>query len=690
MNSYISERDKPLILVVDDELVGRLYIEKALQREGYDVVLAENGQQAIEVVAEQEPDMVIMDVMMPLMGGYEACRVIRKGENEIHIPILMLTGLDDVESVEESFSAGATDFVVKPVNLPIFKQRVGYGITAYKADVVLHKQKQRLRQAQIIARMGYWDWDIESNATYWSDEVYKILSVPVDENKCSYYAFLEKIHPDDRENVKQAVKNSLKNGTPYSVEHRVTRGDGELQVVSQHAELVKDSSGKVIRMSGIIQDVTEKYLAQEKLHYLAYYDSLTKLPNRVMFRDRLGQALASSREVALLVVDLDRFKNINDSLGHDIGDEFLVVIARELEEAVGASGLLGRLGGSKFSFLLKNGEIDTAIECANEILNTLSKAFDIKGHELICTGSIGITISSADSREIEVLIRQADQAMYEAKSNGGNSCVLYNARMQSRAYKMLTIERELRKAVLADELVLYYQPKCSVESGKIKGMEALIRWRHPEKGLVPPNDFIFVAEETGLIVPIGKWVLEEACKQIAKWHQQGFNELTVSVNVSVRQFHHKNFFDEVMEAVKMAGIVPRYLDLEITESCTMNDFKKAAILLERFREKGISISMDDFGTGFSSLSFLQKLPLDTLKVDRAFIKDIGANGANGELAKLIIAVAKELKLSVVAEGIETQEHMDFLKECGCDEFQGYLMSPPVPSEQFEALLINNK
>jgi len=694
VNSHIIKRDRPLILVVDDELVGRIYIEKALQDEGFDVITAENGQQAVELVARHMPDMVIMDVVMPVVDGYAACRAIRENENEIQVPVLMLTGLDDVESVEKSFAAGATDFVVKPVNLPIFRQRVRYGLATHEADLAFYKQQQRLRHAQVIARMGYWDWDIKNDFVYWSDEVYKILSVPTDSLQNSYEALIAIAHPDDRKKVQLAINQSIEKGLAYSVEHRVIRDDKQLQVLYQNAELIKDDAGNIVRMLGIVQDVTQKHLSQKKIRYLAYYDSLTDLPNRILFCDRLKQAieLANQRKdnVAIFMIDLDRFNNINASLGHDIGDEFLTTISKSLKEVIGKTGQLGKISGVKFGLFIEGDtSVESLVNVADSLLSALSKTYEVKGNELVCTGSIGIINSSQNNKEVELLIRQADRAMSEAKENGGNRFQFYNEKMKSHAHHMLTVERELRRAVQANELVVYYQPKCSVETGRIKGMEALIRWNHPEKGLVPPNDFISIAEETGLIVPIGKWVLEEACKQTVKWHQQGFDDLVISVNVSVRQFHHKGFVDEVFATLENSGIDYQCVDLEITESCTINGFKKAIRLLNSFREKGISISMDDFGTGFSSLSFLQKLPLDTLKVDRAFIKDIGVNGENGELAQLIIAVAKELKLSVVAEGVETEDHLHFLKEGGCDEFQGYLISPALQASQFEELLVAN-
>ncbi len=694
MNNSILEKDKWLILVVDDELVGRIYIETALQGEGYDVITAENGQQAVELAGEYDPDIIVMDVMMPVMDGYAACRAIRESENGIRVPILMLTGLDDVESVEKSFAAGATDFVVKPVNLAIFKQRVHYGITTHIANLAFHKQQRQLQHAQVIAQVGYWDWDVKNDYIHWSDEIHNMLSISADKFGNNFQGFLEKTHPDDRDKVRAVVSRSINEGITFSVEHRVLRDDQKLQVVYQHAELIKGGSGQVERMLGITQDITEKYITQKEIEYLAYYDSLTDLPNRILFCERLEQAisLANQRqgEVAIFIIDLDRFENINASLGHNIGDKFLAIISDNLKKTIGTTGLLGKFSGVKFGLFVEAGApAETLTNIADKLLNTLSKTYDVESNELVCTGSIGIVNSSWDNREVALLIRQAERAMSESKEKGGNQFCFYSKKMKSYAHQLLTVERELRSAVISDELVVYYQPKCSVKTGEIKGMEALIRWDHPEKGLVPPNDFIFVAEETGLIVPIGRWVLEEACKQTVKWHQQGFSHLVVSINISVRQFHHKGFADEVLAAVEDSGIAPSCVDLEITESCTMNSFEKAICVLNRFREQGIRISMDDFGTGFSSLSFLQKLPLDTLKVDRAFIKDIGANGENSELARLIISAAKELELSVVAEGVETEDHLSFLKKNKCNEFQGYLTSPALPAKQFEELLIVN-
>ena len=691
MDNNILERDKPLILVVDDELVGRIYIEKALLNESYDVITAENGQQAALLAKQHSPNMIVMDVMMPVMDGYQACRTIREQEQQLHVPILMLTGLDDIGSVEKSFDAGATDFIVKPVNLPIFKQRIRNGLKNRETDLELHQHQLRQAHAHKVARLGYWDWEVESNALYWSDEVYNLLSVLPGQFINNHEAFRSRTRPEDLDKIKQAVRQSLKQNTPYSVEYQVNRPDQKFQIIRQHADLIKNEAGKVVRFLGIVQDVTETHLAQEKIRHLAYYDSLTGLPNRTLFHERLDYVLRMARRtannLAIFIIDLDRFKNINDSLGHDVGDKFLQSVAAKLKLVTRETDTMARLGGDEFALILDGvcSNEDVA-KVAEKVLKILSKSHTIQGNELISTGSIGISISSAECLDKEDLIRQADLAMYKSKEGGGNQFCFYNEEMKSRAHQSMSLEKELRQALDNNELVVYYQPKISVRTGEIKGKEALIRWRHPEKGLIPPFDFIPVAEETGLIVPIGKWVQEQACKQTHLWHQQGFKDLLISINVSVRQFQHQGFIDDVGSVLDASCINRKFVDLEITESCTMDSTEASIRILNTLREMGIRISMDDFGTGFSSLSFLNQLPLDTLKVDRAFIKDINEDSENSELAKLIIAMAKSLGLSVVAEGVETQAQLNFLKNNECDEFQGYLASPPVPADEFEALL----
>ncbi|MBL1319738.1 MAG: EAL domain-containing protein [Methylophaga sp.] len=694
MNEIATSRKTPLLLVVDDELVGRIYIEKALQSEGYDVITAENGQQAYEMAKQHLPNMIIMDVMMPVMDGYQSCVAIRAEEQQLKVPILMLTGLDDIESVEKSFDSGATDFIVKPVNLAIFKQRVRHGLNMRQADLEIYQQHIRQTHAYKIAKMGYWEWEMEANQLYFSDEVYEMLAISREEINDTRDALRARMSIDDFQRIKSASEATIKQGIPYSVEHHVIRPDNQTQIVHHHAELIKNEQGQVVRMFGIIQDITARYLADEQIRHQLYYDSLTDLPNRTLFHEHLDKALKTPSRItdglAILHINLDRFKNINDSYGPEIGDKFLILIANKLNQVTRSTDLLARVGADEFSFVFEGiRSNDGAEKVANKLLKIFEDTHCIGNYELIITASIGITLSSPNNCDKETLLQQADLAMQHVKEVGGNQFCFYSEQMVSGAYQALIIEKELRRALERDELVLFYQPKVCVNTGIVKGMEALIRWQHPDKGLVSPFNFIPIAEETGLIIQIGKWVFEEACRQTRLWHKQGYDNLTVSINVSAKQFHHQDFEADILNAIEITGIDPHCIDLEVTESCTMNNIEKAISILKRFRDMGIQISLDDFGTGFSSLSLLNQLPLDTLKVDIAFIRDINEKGENGELAKLIILMAKTLGLKTVSEGVELQHHIDFVKDNGGDEYQGFLFSKPVPAADFELVLARN-
>lgn len=694
MNELISSREKPLLLVVDDELVGRIYIEKALQSEGYDVITAENGQQAHEMVKQYTPDMVIMDVMMPVMDGYQSSIAIRAEEDQLKLPIIMLTGLEDVESVEKSFKSGATDFIVKPINLAIFKERVRQGLKMWQADLKIYQQQIRQTHANKIAKMGYWDLELKTNTLFFSDEIYSMLDVLPEEFDNAYSALQARTSLTDFEKIKAASKASIEQGIPYSLEHNVIRPDHRVQIIHHHAELIKNSEGQTVGMAGVVQDITERYLAEEKIRHQLYYDSLTDLPNRTLFYEHLDKALQTPSRVtdglAILHINLDRFKNINDSYGQQVGDKLLVLIANKFNQITRSTDLLARIGADEFAFIFEGvGSKEGVEKVANKLLKSLTGTHILAEYEVIITASIGITLSSPENCNKEILLQQADLAMHHVKEAGGDQFCFYSEQMVSGAYQALILEKELRQALERDELVLFYQPKVCVATGMIKGMEALIRWQHPKKGLISPFDFIPIAEETGLIIQIGQWVFDEACRQTKLWHQQGYNNLTVSINVSAKQFHQQNFVNDILEAIETSKIDPHRIDLEVTESCMMNNVEKAINILKSFRDMGITISLDDFGTGFSSLSLLNQLPLDTLKVDIAFIRDISESGENGELAKLIIAVAKALGLKTVSEGVELQHHIDFIKRNGGDEYQGFLFSKPIPAVEFEQLLIEH-
>ncbi len=691
ISTEVPEKGKPLILVVDDDPVIRMYLKTVLLQEGYDVETADDGEAALQLYQSLAPDLLILDVMMPKMTGIDVCESIKKQDGATSTPILMLTAKDDVESIEQSFSVGATDFIIKPVNLPIFKQRVRHALIERDKSLELLQNQSRLKHAHKVAKLGYWDWNIKSDNFYWSDEVYTIFSVSKDSFDNTYESFMARIHPDDVEKVERALNESLQFGTVFNIDHRLRHPEDKLLVVHEHAEVINDDSGKAIRMMGVAQDITERHIAQQTITHQAYYDNLTDLPNRMLFHDRLGHAMdiltRQPGELAIFFIDFDRFKNINDTLGHLIGDAFLRSVAERMSTVLRKTETLARLGGDEFAVIAENiNSREDACKIAAKLVEELARPHILEGNELVSTASIGVTMSPLNGSDVDELIQQADQAMYYAKERGGNQYCFYTSEIRLRSLQSLLLENELRKALDNSELRVYYQPKVDIKTDTIVGMEALVRWQHPERGLVPPFDFIPIAEETGIIVRIGRWVLEEACQKTAEWHRMGYAQLSVSVNVSPMQFRQKTFVSIVKSVLKGSGLEPRCLELEVTESCMMHNIDETIQILNDVRALGVRVSIDDFGTGYSSLSYLDKMPIDTLKIDRAFIKDINARGENGELAKLIIAMAKSLDLHVVSEGVETEDHLRFLEKFGSDEYQGFLASPPLPGEEFESLL----
>ncbi|MGE4545937.1 MAG: EAL domain-containing protein [Pedobacter sp.] len=434
----------------------------------------------------------------------------------------------------------------------------------------------------------------------------------------------------------------------------------------------------------------EKSLQEKESHlnFLASYDSLTLLPNRALFCDRLQHILAiakrSGQKVALLLLDLDRFKTINDSLGHDIGDHILCQVAARIKSQIRESDTLSRFGGDEFAVILEDvDEPQNALITGQKILEHLSEALTFEGHQLYLTASIGISIYPNDGDNLDTLIKYAEVAMYRAKELGRNNCQFYRPEMNVRSRELLFLEGALRQALTQEEFVLHYQPQVDLATGLVVGAEALVRWCHPSLGLVPPGDFIPLAEETGLIVPLGDWVLRTACHQIKLWNSVGETPMRVSVNISARQFNEPNFIDKVDQLLQDTQINPKYLEMEITESVIMGDVEESIMTLTDLKVRGINLAIDDFGTGYSSLSYLQKFPISHLKIDRSFVRDVCSNEQSAEIASSIIALAQNMHLKVIAEGVETEEQMEFLRSKGCDEVQGYLFSRPVPPEEME-------
>jgi len=494
------------------------------------------------------------------------------------------------------------------------------------------------------------------------------------------------------------LEEVLRTGSEAIVVHQHRLADGELRSYELKASPLRDASGKVAGIIESSRDITERLHAESQLRrkearlkHLAHHDPLTQLPNRLLLRDRLEQALHKAerrkRQAALLFLDLDRFKTINDSIGHDVGDQLLREVAQRLSGCVRKSDTLARLGGDEFLVVVEEFQKFTDLATvAESILGTLARPFNIRNHELYVTASIGISVYPADGMDSEGLLRCADVAMYRSKERGRNTYQFYTPDMNARAHERLLLEGDLRRALDQEQFVLHYQPQVELPSGRLIGVEALLRWRHSKRGLVPPADFIPLAEETGLIVPIGEWVLRQACRQGRAWQESGLAPVRMAVNISGRQFRQPNFVDTVDEILGETGLDPRWLELEITESVIMGDVEESIMTLTDLKVRDIHLAVDDFGTGYSSLSYLKRFPISRLKVDRSFVRDVTSDPNDAAIAGSIVALGRSMGLDVVAEGIETPEQLAFMKERGCQQGQGFLFSRPLPAEQIESFL----
>jgi len=491
------------------------------------------------------------------------------------------------------------------------------------------------------------------------------------------------------------VRESMRLGLEVETVVRNYRKDGSLFWNELSVAPVRDAAGRLTNFVGIVDDVTEHKRYEEQLEHQANFDPLTDLANRNLLADRLQQSLVyadrSQRLVAVLLLDLDRFKIVNESLGHGQGDLLLQRVAERLTECVRAADTVARLGGDEFVIALAEvAEVGDVGLVVKNFQNALARPFTIAGRELYVTASIGISLYPTDGQDGESLLRHADIAMYRAKEEGRNTFRFFSPEMNLRIMETLDLEADLRRALERDEFVLHYQPKVDLASGRITSCEALVRWQHPEKGMIPPGAFIPLAEETGLIVPLGDWVLHTACAQNRQWQQEGLPPISVATNLSARQFRETDLVETVQRTLRETGLEPQYLSLEVTESLIMKDPARAATTMRRFKELGIELSLDDFGTGYSSLNYLRSFPVDCLKIDRSFITDVTTDPSAAAVATSIVAIAHSLGLHAVAEGVETQEQLDFLRHCGCDSLQGYYFSRPVPPEAFASLLTEGR
>ncbi len=673
-----------LILVVDDDehirQVAALYLEHA----GYRVLQASNGQEALTLFDESKskPVMVLLDMIMPVLDGYETCRHLRQRVQGLRLPILILTGLNDESSVDLAFQAGATDFVSKPINWAVLVQRVRYALRDREMYLELEQKEKRLSHAQRIAKLGYGQINLTTGIIDFSPEIAEMLGME-GRSVMSAQEFFGLLEPSDQELMQQALDDAVSNSGQYIFEHRLQLPDQSEKVILQQGE-AKQVDGEWL-IIGTLQDITERAKAEEMIYFHTYYDPLSDLPNRTLFEKQLNEQLKRDELQAVLFVGLDRFKAVNDSLGHTRGDLLLKEMAMRFSALQRDAMVVARFAGNIFSiYLPKVGTVEEVDDLAQSLLEIVAIPVVIDELNLEMSASVGIALYPLEVESVERLLLGADTALNLAKQHGGAQYRYFSSELDGLAQERLLLEQELREAIKRDQFELYYQPQIDARSQEIVGVEALIRWNHPNLGLVPPFKFIPLSEETGMIIPIGEWVLNTACQQAKRWLDKGIR-IRMGVNLSVKQLQLENFPVLVASVLEVSGLPPEQLDLEVTESMAISDLKNTISVLEQIRELGVLTSMDDFGTGYSSLSYLQQLPLCTMKIDRAFIKDIDDDGNNAEIAKTIIDLSRNLGLHVIAEGIETRSQFEQLLMHGCDEIQGFYFSKPLTAAEFEAL-----
>ena len=705
--SRIEYRDCPLVLIADDDSSNRSLVGETLKQAGLAVEEVEDVTLVISVFQRLIPDIVMLEVVMPGMDGFSICEEIRNLSEGYATPIIMMTEIDNIASVKKAYSAGATDIISKPINRAVLSHRVQYILRSSRAFENLRLSEARLAEAQRIAKIGSWEHNILTGEMFWSEEAYRLLGMGSIGARISSEHFRNAANPFDNGNFEQSLQNMIADGKSFSVDQRIVTANGEERYIHVAAQINKDETRRPVWTVGYVQDITERKQTEKKIRRLAYYDSLTDLPNRTLFKDYFNHAIAlaerTNRIMAVLFIDLDRFKQVNDTLGHTMGDELLKQVAERLRSCVRDGDYvsrdtfegmnedldtkIARFAGDEFLILLENihDYIDAA-KVAQRITDKLSTPYVFQDKEISVTPSIGISVYPLDGDNMDDIIKHADIAMYHAKETGRNNFQFYSESMNSAAINHLILGNQLRKAIMRDELFLCFQPMVDLKNMDIFCVEVLVRWQHPDLGILPPAKFIPLAEESGLITEIDEWVLHSACKQFRLWQDCGFPAFKLSVNISGRNFRKKKLLETIDRVVKNTQMDPQYLELEITEGVLLDNDSDTISILHGLKEMGVQLSLDDFGTGYSSLSYLKRFPLDTLKIDRSFVKDILTDPDSASITYAIIAMAKSLKLEAVAEGVETMEQMEVLFENGCGKMQGYYFSPPLEVIEFEEFL----
>jgi diguanylate cyclase (GGDEF)-like protein/PAS domain S-box-containing protein len=748
--NFDATRPRPghTILMVDDTPANLAVLSQALEHAGLEVLVAQDGEEAVERALFAHPDLILLDILMPGMDGFETCVRLKSHAQLRDIPVVFMSALSEQGDKLRGFEVGAVDYVTKPFDIDEVLARIHTHLSlrdarrqlaeknaALQEEVTLRQQAEaRLQRAnslldeRVVQRtkelahantlltleigerkrieeslrrnearlrrlvesniIGIYFWKLDGTITEANDAFLDLLGYSQQDIREGKVNLGNLTPPEYREASMQALEDLKHNRRTDPLEKEYIHKSGRRIPILVGGTFADGSQQEGI---AFVLDLSDRKRAEERIRYMADHDALTDLPNRVLLRDRLQQAIAhasrTDTKVAVLFIDLDYFKHINDSLGHQVGDCLLKKVAERLKGCVRIGDSVARLGGDEFVLTLPLIEDSTtAAVVARKALDALDKTFHCGGHELHIGGSIGISLFPDDGKDVDTLMQMADTAMYYAKDKGRGNYQFFTQSLNRAAQRRLAMSTALRSAVQHGEFTLHYQPQVDIASGRMFSAEALLRWTRNGQASAANYEFIEIAEETGLILPIGEWVLREACRQLRRWHELGFTDLDVAVNLSPRQFFQPNFQGMVGEILQEEGIPPARLDLEITESTLMQRTEDNVATLRQLSGMGIRLSVDDFGTGYSSLAYLQRFPVDALKIDRTFVSGIGHNSNDTALVTAIISMANSLDLRVLAEGVETSEQKEFLRAHGCPAAQGFYYSEALPAEAFTDLL----
>ncbi|TAK63167.1 EAL domain-containing protein [Methylobacter sp.] len=676
------------ILLIEDHKPDAVLLRELLMEDtwgSFYLVHAERLEEGVALLKQEHFDLVLLDLSLPDAFGHDTFG--RLHQQAPNLPIIVLTGIDDEDLAIKLAQAGAQDYLVKnDLNNGILHRSIHYAIERKRAE-------EKLRLAATV-------FESTLEGILITDAKTNIISV--NQALCSITGYCVEEFIESTPNLIKSERHShvffrqlwdiLNKTGQWRGEIWNRRKNGETFPAWVNISAVPSSAtSNISHYVAVFTEITELKLSEERLNYLAHHDPLTGLPNRLLFHDRLEQAVLQAQRskhmIAVMFLDLDRFKAINDTLGHVIGDELLVAVAERLKHCARETDTIARLGGDEFAVIITRIIHEEDVEqVAQKIIQTLSSVYSVGGYEVFITASIGINLYPGIDNDRGKLLENADVAMYHAKQFGRNNYKFYSTDMNAVAFERLMLETNLRRALERQEFRLYYQPQIDMQSGIVNGVEALIRWQHPELGLVSPLEFIPLLEETGLILPVGEWVIRTACKQIREWLDAGFPSLIMAVNLSGRQFRQPNLIEMIEQALHEFNIPPAQLELELTESVMMDNLEETAETLKKLKLLGLKIAIDDFGTGVSSLGYLKHFPVDTLKISHDFVLNLPADSADASIASAVISLARNMQLSSVAEGVENQRQMDFLRSQDCERMQGFLFSRPIPAEQMTSLL----